>query len=240
MTFDAPTIDDPLVSTTAATTVPDAAAEPEAGGRGQRRKVSRFERDAHRWSRLIHVYTSMIALLVVLFFAITGITLNHPSWTFGDEVDIETESGSFPFDTELVADDGSSLGVDFLSISEYVRETYDVRGSVDSFDVTSGRGAIAYKNPGYSADLIFDVDAGTFDLKVEQQGWVAVMNDLHKGRDSGSSWSWVIDISAGFLVAISLTGLVMQFFLRKRRRSAFVAAGVGGAVMIAFVVLAIS
>ena len=33
--------------------------------------------------RWIHVYTSMISLLIVLFFGLTGITLNHPKWTFG-------------------------------------------------------------------------------------------------------------------------------------------------------------
>ena len=218
----------------------DISSQATSHGNGGRKKVSRFERQTHHWSRLIHVYTSMVALLVVLFFAVTGITLNHPEWTFGDDVQTETLSGEFPFDTALVADDGSDEGVDFLSISEYVRDTYDVTGSVDSFDVTNGQGSIAYKNPGYSANLLFDIDAGTFDLTVEQQGWVAVMNDMHKGRDTGSAWRWAIDIAAGFLVAISLTGLVMQFFLRRRRRSAFVAAGVGAAITVALIVFAIS
>ena len=110
----------------------------------------------------------MIAVLVVLFFAVTGITLNHPEWTLGDDVDTEAVSDTFPFDTELVADDDTSSGVDLLSISEYVRDTNDVRRSVDSFDVTNGQGSIVYENPGYSANPFFDADAGTFDLTVEQ------------------------------------------------------------------------
>ena len=48
------------------------------------------KRGIHRWSRWIHVYTSMVALLIVLFFGVTGITLNHPKWTFGDDVDTTT------------------------------------------------------------------------------------------------------------------------------------------------------
>ena len=63
------------------------------------------------------------------------------------------------------------------------------------------------------------------------------MNDLHKGRDANSTWKWVIDISAGFLVVISLTGLTMQFFLRKRRRSALIGAAVGGVVSIVLMYL---
>lgn len=193
-------------------------------GRGDARRAT------HRWARWLHVYASMTALVVVLFFGITGITLNHPTWTFGDEAQTTETSGVLPFSPTL--DDGS---VDFLSVSEFVRAEYGVAGGVDSFDVVNGVGSIAYKNAGYAADLFFDVETGAFDLSVEQQGWVAVMNDLHKGRDTGTSWKWLIDVSAGFLVLVSLTGLVMQFFLRKRRRSALVSVAVGGAVVIALV-----
>ena len=191
------------------------------GGDG-RSAAEKVKRDAHRWSRFIHVYTSMFALLIVLFFGLTGITLNHPQWTFGDEVDTSTVTGTLPFAVTLA--DGS---VDYLSISELVREEYGVHGSVDSFDTTGGEASIAYKNAGYAADVFVDVESGEYEVTIEQQGWVAVLNDLHKGRDTGGGWKWVIDVAAGFLVLISITGLVMQFFLRKRRRSAFVSVGVG-------------
>lgn len=198
-----------------------------AGGDSSGRTPGRWKRGMHRWSRWLHVYTSMFALLIVLFFGLTGITLNHPQWTFGDDVDTSTVTGTLPFATTL--DDGS---VDYLSISEYVRDEYGVHGSVDSFDTTNGQASIAYKSAGYAADVFVDVESGGFQLEVEQQGWVAVLNDLHKGRDTDSSWNWSIDIAAGFLVAIALTGLVMQLFLRKRRRSALISIGVGALVVI--------
>ncbi len=188
------------------------------------------KRAVNRWARWLHVYTSMIALVIVLFFGVTGITLNHPDWTFGDEVDISTETGTLPISTTL--GDGS---VDYLSISEYIRDEFGVSGHVDSFDTINGEASIAYRNAGYAADLFVDVETGDYELTVEQQGWVAVINDLHKGRDTGSAWSWVIDLSAGFLVVISITGLVMQLFLRKRRTSAFVSAGVGAAAVLVLI-----
>lgn len=212
---------------------PSTASRPARGG-GKR---SQLGRDTHRWSRLIHVYTSMIALVVVLFFAATGLTLNHPQWTFGDETNTTTVVGTFPFATELVADGGAVAGIDYLSMAEYVRDEFGVVGSVDSFGETNGTGSIAFVNPGYRADLLFDVDDGTFELDIEQEGWVSVVNDMHKGRNTGGAWSWVIDISAGFLIVISLTGLVMQFFLKKRRRSAFVTAGAGVAITAVMVVI---
>jgi len=184
-----------------------------------------------KWSRLVHVYTSMIAFLVILFFGLTGITLNHPSWTFGDGVNTITSQGVLA--VEPVTPTGQ---VDFLTISEFARNELRVSGAVSSFDATGHQGEISYRKAGYSADLVFDTDTKTFDLTIEQQGWVGVLNDLHRGRDTGSSWKWVIDIAAGFLVVVSLTGLLMQFFLKRRRTSAYVSAGIGAFLLVMLIV----
>lgn len=174
----------------------------------------------------------MICLLIVLFFGITGITLNHPSWTFGDAATRETFTGTLP--TGFTADDGD---VDFLAVTEYVRTTHDVKGAVEDYGTTGNDGTVSFKAPGYAADLFFTVDTGEYDVTIEQEGFVAVMNDLHKGRYADSSWKWLIDLSGGLLVVISLTGLGIQFFLKKRRTRAFIAAGVGGLVTVVMIVL---
>jgi hypothetical protein len=193
---------------------------------------SRRKGAGQRWVRWIHVYTSMISLLIVLFFGVTGLTLNHPSWTFGDEVEVSTTSGTLPFTLD-------AANPDFLAISEFLRETYGVDGTVDDYGVTGTTATIIYKDPGYSADAFVDLDSGSFELTVEQQGFVAVMNDLHKGRDTGSGWRWVIDVSAVILVAISLSGLGLQLFLRRRRRSALLFAGAGALIGVVLILLAI-
>ena len=184
--------------------------------------MSQQSRDTLKWARWFHVYSSMIAFLLIFFFGITGITLNHPTWTFGSDIQMSTVEGQLPF-SPTFADNTA----DYLTISEFARSELGVSGSVDSFETTNDTIGITYRNPGYGADLFVDAVDGTYQLNVEQQGWVAVLNDLHKGRDSGSTWSWVIDVSAAFLVVVSLTGLLMQFFLRRRRRSAFISVAVG-------------
>lgn len=167
----------------------------------------------------------MIAFLLILFFGITGITLNHPTWTFGDGLTTSTLNGTLPM-TPVLAD-GTP---DYLLISEFARSELAVHGSVDSFETLDGVIGISYRNPGYAAELFVQEANGSYELTVEQAGWVAAMNDLHKGRDTGTGWRWVIDLSAGFLVLVSLSGLLMQFFLRRRRRSAFISVGVGAAI----------
>lgn len=168
----------------------------------------------------------MISLLVVLFFGITGITLNHPSWTFGDEATRTTATGTLP---DGAIADGT---VDFLAIAEYVRSTYDVSAPVGDYSVNATTGSIGFKGPGYAADLVFDVTTSEYSITIEEQGFVAVMNDLHKGRDTSTLWKWVIDVAAVFLVAVAITGLAIQLLTRKRRRAAVVVASVFGVVSI--------
>ena len=186
----------------------------------------------NRWMRWLHVYTSMISLLVVLFFGITGITLNHPSWTFGDAPTTTEYTGTLP--------DGWNDGgtIDFLAVSEFARNEYGVHGEIGDHGTSGNQGSITYKAAGYAADLFFDTDSGEYTLTVSELGWVAVMNDVHKGRDTSSSWKWAIDLSAGLLVAVAITGLGIQVFQKKRRRRALAFAAAFTVLSIVWIVIA--
>lgn len=194
----------------------------------------RWQTSTHRWVRWLHVYTSMISLLIVLFFGLTGITLNHPTWTFGDEASRQSFSGTLP------AGSTSAASTDFLAVSEFIRATYGVSADVADHALDGGQGSIAYKGPGYAADLFFDAQTGRYDLSIEQQGFVAVMNDLHKGRDTAPSWNWLIDIAGGLLVLVAVSGLGIQLFLRKRRTRALLFALGGTLASIALIAVTIS
>lgn len=201
---------------------PDDDADDDRPARGGSPRARRRGQTWGKWSRWLHVYTSMISLLIVLFFGITGLTLNHPSWSLFGGPSSETITGTLP----AGFDDGTS--VDFLTVSEYVRDHDGVRGDVADHQATDAEGTISFKSPGYAAALVFERPSGDYTLTIESQGLLGVLNDLHKGRDTGSSWKWLIDVSAVFLVVVSATGLGIQVFQRKRRRRALTfAAGFG-------------
>ena len=77
--------------------------------------------------------------------------------------------------------------------------------------------AVSFKGPGYTADTFIDRDAGTYEVTETRLGWGAIINDLHKGRDTGAGWKVFIDVSAILLVFVSLTGLVLIWFVHKHR-----------------------
>ena len=209
----------------------DAAATPTSAA--TRRSRSRSA-SAQKWTRLIHVYTSMIAMLAVLFFSATGLTLNHPEWTLGLHGSTTKISGDLP--SGAVAADGTPQ---YLIISDHLRDAEGIRGEVTDFGITGTEGNISYAGPGFLADVTFDTKAHTYTGTIEQQGLIGVMNDLHKGRNTDTSWGWVIDAAAVFLVVISLTGIGLQLFLRRRRRSAVIVASVGGIVVLILALLTV-
>ena len=75
-------------------------------------------------SRWLHLYLSLFSFTVVLFFAATGLTLNHPDW-FAGQVRTAQHEGSLP---------AAMLG-DKLAVAEALRKTWKLQGSVSDFRV---------------------------------------------------------------------------------------------------------
>lgn len=172
----------------------------------------------------------MVSLLVVLFFAVTGLLLNNPSWTFGQQPQVSTVTGSLP-------DGAISNGQpDYLVISEYLRSHQLVSGQVTDYGISGDEGRISYGSPGYSATATFSVSAGTVTVQTTRSGVIALLNDLHKGTNAATPWKLAIDAAAVLLTLVALTGVIMQLLMAKKRVTASVllGAGVVGGVLLMF------
>jgi len=173
--------------------------------------------------RWLHIYLSMISFGLVFFFAVTGITLNHADKFTGR---LRTEQRKGKLDTSWIAGRDTSK-IDRLAIVEYFRRTNGIHGNLNDFRIDDDQITIAFKGPGYAADVFVSRPSGAYDLTITTTGWVGIVNDLHKGRDTGSGWSLFIDIAAILLTLVSLTGLLLILFLKKRRLSGLVVAVAG-------------
>ena len=192
--------------------------------------------------RWLHIYLSMFGLAVVLFFSVTGLTLNHPDWFGEPERRVSAQGRMTPEWLRLDVPIGPPAGDDEprrvakLEVVEYLRKAHGVRGAVAEFRADERECSVTFKGPGYAADAFIDRDTGRYDLTQTIHGFVAVINDLHKGRDTGKAWSAVIDASAIVLVVISLTGLVLLLYLKRKRIPGLLVV-VGGTIAIVAVVM---
>jgi uncharacterized protein len=192
--------------------------------------------------RWLHIYLSMFGLAAVFFFSVTGITLNHPDWAFGQverhrELEGQLEVNWLrrdpaPDEKRLGAESAPSNEVAKLEVVEQLRKVHAIRGALAEFRVDDAECMVSFKGPGYSADAFIDRESGHYNLTEIDHGFVAVINDLHKGRDTGVVWSVLIDLSAGLMTAISLTGLALLFYLKLRRVPGLVVALIGTIVIL--------
>jgi len=155
----------------------------------------------------------MLSFAILLFFAATGLTLNHADWFEGQRRAAQYQ-GTLDAAWMNTSD---PKAVQQEKIVEFLRRTHGVKGAVSDVHVDDEQCEVVFKGPGYEADASIDRKTGKYDLSVSRFGFVAVMNDLHKGRDTGNKWSKVIDFSAVLMTLVSLTGLTLIFFLNKRR-----------------------
>jgi hypothetical protein len=182
------------------------------------------KKEVAKLSRWLHIYLSMVSFAVVLFFSFTGLTLNHPSWLGGDKQVNVKNKGTLNVKWVNNADTNK---IAKLEIVEFLRKTHHLTGYVSEIRIDDAEVSVTLKGPAYSADAFIDRETGKYELSEIKMGIVAIMNDLHKGRDSGSGWGWLIDISAVFLILVSLSGLILLCFIKKKRVAGFITGVVG-------------
>lgn len=171
-------------------------------------------------SRWLHIYLSMASFAILLFFAVTGLTLNHAE-RFSAAPRIAQLKGRVELNWVKAAD----ASVDKLAVVEHLRQAHGVKGALSDFRLDESQASVSFKGPGYAADAFVNRETGEYELTETRSGLVAALNDLHKGRDSGRAWSWLIDVSAVLMTLVSLTGLVLIWFVKRRRSSGLMLAG---------------
>lgn len=153
----------------------------------------------------------MLGFTTLMFFSFTGITLNHPTWLGGSEQVTKDFTGEL--ETDLLSGE-----VQQLEIAETLRERHALKGRVKEFETDDFECMLVFKGPGYAADAFVDRETGKYMVTVTSSNMVAVLNDLHKGRDSGTAWKLlIIDGSAILMGLFSLSGFGLIFYLKRRR-----------------------
>ena len=162
------------------------------------------------YARTLHIYLTMFAFLLVLFFAVTGFVVHHEDWFTTAEVAPIESRGEIP--TALLAQP------DRLMIVETLRSRYGAVGAVSAFDVDDATLRVEMKGPGRHTEAEINRKTGALTITVERRALAVRFDDLHRAKDSGPIWGFLLDVSALLLVLGSLTGILMWWALPRRRK----------------------
>jgi len=164
-----------------------------------------IKRNLVNWSRTIHVYLSIALLIILVFFSITGITLNHAETMTAEP---QTEVITLESLPALPLDDNGMI-INSPELADYVLTEFGIKLEFATLIIEEPFVTIEYDGPGLQALVEINQDLGEVYAETTYYGLVAVLNDLHKGRYTHIVWNALIDISAIILVIFSLTGLVL-------------------------------
>lgn len=186
------------------------------------------------WLKQLHTWhwiSSAMCLVGMILFALTGITLNHASSIEAKPVIVQKQL---------------QLPADLLKQLQAADDTKDEKKPVPaelhtwmgqqldrSFDAsleaewTPDEIYVAQPRPGGDAWLRIDRATGEAEYESTDRGWISYLNDLHKGRHTGTAWSWFLDIFAVACLVFCITGLLILKYHATNRPSTWPLVGAG-------------
>lgn len=180
----------------------------------------------HQW----HWISSAICLVGLLIFSLTGITLNHAA---SIEARPSTETRELQLPDDLVA---SLAGLDVdarpapaipPAIVDWIGRTLSVDLRDRDVEWSDDEIYVALPRPGGDAWLRVGLPDGDISYERTDRGWISYLNDLHKGRHTGTAWFWFIDVFAVACLVFAITGLFILKMHAANRPSTWPLVGLG-------------
>ncbi|OYW99698.1 MAG: hypothetical protein B7Z12_17590 [Caulobacter vibrioides] len=188
----------------------------------------------HQW----HWISAALSLVGMLLFAITGITLNHAG-QIEAEPQVVSRKATLPPELLAVLAKGPEEGKRPLPVQlePFLDEAVgaDVAGREGEWSADEVYVALA--RPGGDAWVSIDRETGAVEHEKTTRGAISLLNDLHKGRNTGKAWSWFIDIFAAACVIFTVTGLILLQFHARARPLTWPLVGLGLVAPVLLVIL---
>ena len=193
--------------------------------KGSVNRLSRkLKSKTQKYCRMLHAYLSAFAFLILIFFAASGLLLNHPDWLGGDETSAnQTREAKFSM---RALSDVASINDEGDAFAKFAQERLPLLGDFHSAEIFSKEEAfLNFSGSKGNSNVVIDLVTGEVEYEVTRASLVEIVHNLHRGKDSGAVWSGVIDVSAILILVMSLFGFLLMFFIKFRLAQSMVIFG---------------
>lgn len=187
----------------------------------------------YRQCRIWHGYLSAFAFAALLFFATTGLILNHPDWFASDAPPLEETTFTLT-QSQLQQLRAAQAPAELLA--RIAAEHATLRGEYKDGTAAGDQIFVRLQGARGSADIRADTTDGSVVVASEAATTVAVMNALHRGETAGAAWRLSIDVMAIVLIVVALAGYAIFLSMSGKLRTALLisAASIAVAIVLFF------
>ena len=172
---------------------------------------------------------------MLIFFASSGILLNHPDWLGAGRKDQPLINIQLS-ESELQNIQQSETPETVLT--ERLRKETRLIGQLKDAEFTEFDGVLRFAGVKGKTDVFLDFETGIAEVEVQAANVTSIIHDLHRGKDAGAFWKAFIDISAALILLTSIAGLILFFSLRFRLANSLnIMGGTLGVIALLFVFL---
>lgn len=193
------------------------------------------------WLKQLHTWhwvSSAICLIGLLLFTITGFTLNHAADIEGQSQSAELTAQLPPVLLSKLAEAApqSEKAVLPMPVAAWLEDNLPLRARGEA-EWSNSEVYLPAPRPGGDAWVTIDRESGAVVGEISSRGTIAYLNDLHKGRNSGTAWSWFIDIFAAASLVFAITGLFLLQLHAAKRKSTWPLVALGLAIPAAIAII---
>ena len=159
---------------------------------------------------------------LLLFFAATGVLLNHPTWFTAKAPPVQEQKLTL---TQPQLQELRKSQVPAEILTRIVADQTTLYGEYKDGAVAMEQVFARLQGARGSSDIRANLSDGSVVVEVEQATGIALLNALHRGELAGTAWRTFIDIAAGVLIVLSLVGYVIFFSMSARLSTALLITG---------------
>jgi hypothetical protein len=186
---------------------------------------ARVMRQMHQW----HWISSALCLIGMILFAATGITLNHASQILATPVVTHLQGSLPPELRSALQAMAPAREADRLppALTDWLDAQWSLQTGDRLAEWTEDELYLSLPRPGADGWISVDLASGAVEAELIDRGWIAYLNDLHKGRHAGVVWTWFIDLFAIACLVFCITGLILLKLHAAHRATTWPVVGLG-------------
>lgn len=186
----------------------------------------------NRWARWLHIYSAAPVLLLMIFFAMTGVFLNHTDWNLGATKQT-TQSLTLP-KALLQLDWETESSYTALSVLSWLDREHDLSGMDIDINWEQEERLLLLHLEGPQGSYAVEVypDDAVAEVFTRQLPLLEMLNNLHRGKHVSGFWRLISDIAGICMLIFCLSGLWLLLANTLQRTTTLNWAALGSVIMV--------